>query len=78
MDNYFLSISVAIETWPQNMPIPSMPRQFYDRLGRILVMWLECRFLDRDVNGSKVSSNSMLCPLAGQFIRIASVNLAVK
>ena len=40
-------------------------------------MWLECRFLDTDVDGSNPGI-SMWCPRARNFIRIASVDLAVK
>ena len=48
------------------------------RIGRsVLVEWLECRFLDTEVDGSNPSI-SMLCPLARHFIRIASVDSAVK
>ena len=31
----------------------------------ILVKWLECRFLDKYVDGSNTDSVSMLCPRAG-------------
>ena len=41
-----------------------------------LVVWLECRFLDIEVGVSK-PGNSMLCPWARRFIRIASVDSAV-
>ena len=40
-------------------------------------MWLECRFLDIEVDGSNLSI-SMLCPSARRFIHIASVDSAVK
>ena len=43
----------------------------------ILVMWLECWFLDTEVDGSNPGI-SMLCPWARHFIRIASVDSAVK
>ena len=43
----------------------------------ILVMWLECRFLDAEVDGSNPGI-CMLCPLARRFIRIASVDSAAK
>ena len=43
----------------------------------ILVVWLECRFLDTEVDSSN-PGNSMLCPWARHFIRIASVDSAVK
>ena len=38
-------------------------------------MWLVCRFLDTDVDGSNPGI-SMLCPCARHFIRIASVDSA--
>ena len=40
-------------------------------------MWLECRFLDTEVNGSNPAIN-MLRPLARHFIFIVSVDSAVK
>ena len=40
-------------------------------------MWLEYRFLDTEVDGSN-SGISMLCPSAMRFIRIVSVDSAVK
>ena len=40
-------------------------------------MWLECRILDTDVDGSNPGI-SMLCPLARRFIPIASVDSAYK
>ena len=40
-------------------------------------MWFECRFLDTEVDGSNPGI-SMLCPWAKHFIRIASVDSAVK
>ena len=40
-------------------------------------MWLECRFLDIEVDGSNPDI-SMLCPSARHFICIASVDSAVK
>ena len=40
-------------------------------------MWLECRLQDTEVDGSNPGI-SVLCPWAGQFIRIASVDSAVK
>ena len=43
----------------------------------IFVMWLECRFQDTEVDGSNPDI-SMLCHLARHFIRIASVDSAVK
>ena len=43
----------------------------------IFVMWLECRLLDTAVDGSNPDI-SMLCPCARHFIRIASVDSAVK
>ena len=43
----------------------------------ILVVWLECRFLDTEVDGSN-PGNSMLCPWSRRFIRIASVDSVVK
>ena len=43
----------------------------------ILVVWLECRFLDIEVDGSNLGI-SMLCPCARHFIRIASVDSVVK
>ena len=43
----------------------------------IFVMWLECRFLDTDVDCSNPEI-SILCPLARDFIRIVSVDSAVK
>ena len=43
----------------------------------ILVIWLECRFLDAEVDGSN-PGNSMLFPWARYFICIASVDSAVK
>ena len=46
-------------------------------LASILVMWLECRFLDAEVDGSNPGI-SMLCPRARHFIRIASVVSVVK
>ena len=39
-------------------------------------MWLECRFLDTEVDGSNPGI-SMLCPMT-QFIHVASVDSAVK
>ena len=42
-----------------------------------LVVWQECRFLDTEVDDSN-PGNSMLCPWARRFIRIASVDTAVK
>ena len=48
-----------------------------DSYNSILVMWLECRFQDTEVDGSNPGS-SMLCPRARHFIRIASVDSAVK
>ena len=44
----------------------------------LLVIWLGCRFLDTEVDGSNHDSISMLCPLARHFIRVASVQSAVK
>ena len=44
----------------------------------ILVMWLGFRFLETEVDGSNPGSISMLCPWARLFIRIVSVDLAVK
>ena len=46
-------------------------------LWSILVMWLECRFLDTEIDGSNPDI-SMLCPSARHFISIASVDSAVK
>ena len=43
----------------------------------ILVMWLECRFLDTEVDSSNPRI-SMLCLCARHFICIASVDSAVK
>ena len=43
----------------------------------ILVMWLECRFLVTEADGSN-RGICMLCPCARHFICIASVNSAVK
>ena len=43
----------------------------------ILVFWFECRFLDTEVDDLN-PGNSMLCPWARHFIRIASVGSAVK
>ena len=43
----------------------------------ILVVWLECRFLDTEVDGANTSI-SMLCHWARHFIHIASVDSAVK
>ena len=43
----------------------------------ILVMWFECRFLDTEVDGTNPDL-SMLCPSARHFIRITSVDSAVK
>ena len=40
-------------------------------------MWLEYRFLDTEVDGSNPAIN-IVCPLARQFIRIASVDSAAK
>ena len=40
-------------------------------------MWLECRFLDTEVDGSNPGI-SMLCLWARHFTRIASVDSAVK
>ena len=40
-------------------------------------MRLECRFLDTEADGSNLGIN-MLSPCAGHFIRIASVDTAVK
>ena len=40
-------------------------------------MGLECRFLGKEVDGSNPGI-IMLCHWAGHFIRIASVNIAVK
>ena len=40
-------------------------------------MWIERRFLDTEVDGAKPGI-SMLCSLARHFIRIASVDSAVK
>ena len=40
-------------------------------------MWLEYRSLDTEVDGSN-HGISMLCPSARYFIRIASVDSAVK
>ena len=40
-------------------------------------MWLECRCLDTEVDGSNPSI-SMLCPRVRHFICIASVDSAVK
>ena len=40
-------------------------------------MWLKCRFLDTDVDGSNPGI-SMLCHWARYFIRIASDDSAVK
>ena len=40
-----------------------------------LVLWLECRFLDSDVDGSNPGI-SMLCPWARHFICISSVDSA--
>ena len=39
-------------------------------------MWLECRFLDTEVDDSNPSIG-MLCPRARHFIRVASVDSAV-
>ena len=41
-------------------------------------MWLECKFLDTEVGGSNPGSISMLCPWARHFIRLGSVDSAVK
>ena len=41
------------------------------------LLWLECRFLDTEVDGSN-PGNSMLFPWARYFICIASVDSAVK
>ena len=46
-------------------------------LWSILVMWFECRFPDTEVDGSNPGIR-MLCPSARHFIRIASVDSAVK
>ena len=43
----------------------------------ISLMWLDFRFLDTEVDGSNPSI-SMLCPWTRYFIRIASVDSAVK
>ena len=43
----------------------------------VMVVWLECLFLDTEVDGSN-PGNSMLFPWARRFIRIASVDSAVK
>ena len=43
----------------------------------ILVIWFKHRFLDAEVDGL-ISGISMLCPWARHFIRIASVDSAVK
>ena len=40
-------------------------------------MWLECRFLDTEVDGMNPNI-SMLCRWARHFIRVASVDSAVK
>ena len=39
-------------------------------------MWLECRFMDTEVDGSNPGI-SMLCPCASHITRIASVDSAV-
>ena len=44
----------------------------------ILVKWLRCRFLDTKFEGSNPGSTCMLCPCAKHFIRIASVDSAVR
>ena len=41
-------------------------------------MCLGCRFLDTEVDGSNPGGFNMSCPYARHFIRIASVDLAVK
>ena len=41
-------------------------------------MWLQCRFLETEVDGSKTGSTSMSCACARHFIRIDSVDSAVK
>ena len=41
------------------------------------MMWLECRLLDTEVDGSNPGVG-MLCPWAKHFIHIASVDSAVK
>ena len=66
----------------QRRVIPLVSKTVYQEhtaelLKRILVMWLECRFLDTEVDGSNPSI-SMLCPWARHFICIASVDSAVK
>ena len=43
----------------------------------ILIIRLECRFLDTEDDGSNLSI-SMLCPCVRHFIRIASDDSAVK
>ena len=43
----------------------------------ILVIWLKCRFLNTEVYGSNPGI-SVLYPCARNFIRIASVDSAVK
>ena len=48
-----------------------------DGYATMLDMWLQCRFLDTEVDGSN-RGISMLCLLARLFIRIASVDSAVK
>ena len=40
-------------------------------------MWLECRFLGTEVDGSNPGI-CVLCPCARHFIHIASVDSAVK
>ena len=44
----------------------------------ILFMWLGCRFFDTEVDCWNPGSICMLCPWARHFIRIASVDSAVK
>ena len=45
--------------------------------GHFFVMWLEYRFLDTEVDSSNPGI-SMLCPWARNFIRVATVDSAVK
>ena len=41
-------------------------------------MWLGCRFLDTEVDGSNPGNISMLCPRTRHIIRVASFDSAVK
>ena len=57
--------------------VSRMQRSYPQELISILVMWMDCRFLDAEVDGSNPGI-SMSCPCARHFIRIGSVDSAVK